>query len=108
MFSITKLWNENGFEILAGICLGIILIYGIYRIITNQKGNWNNSYSLYTVKDIDKFSLNNKKNVPKESKGEIECKRVLEKIFNKPFNKIRPQFLNNMVTGGNYNLEIDC
>jgi hypothetical protein len=43
-----------------------------------------------------------------DSKGEIECRRVLEKIFNKPFNKARPNFLNNPVTGGNFNLELDC
>jgi hypothetical protein len=116
MFSLTKLWDENGFEILLGLCLAIILIYGFYRIITNQKGSWSNSYSTYTAKDIDNLSFGNKnrnyvntnRNVPKESKGEIECKRVLEKIFSRPFNKIRPSFLNNKITGGSYNLEIDC
>ena len=44
----------------------------------------------------------------KDSRGEIECRRVLEKIFKRPFNKIRPNFLNNPVTDGNYNLELDC
>ena len=118
MFSLTKLWNENGFEILLGVCLTIILIYGFYRVLTKQKGNWSNSYSTYTAKDINNLSFNNKdnnsisnkinKSPPKESVGELECKRVLEKIFNKPFNKNRPSFLNNKITGGNYNLEIDC
>ncbi len=41
-----------------------------------------------------------------DSKGEVECRRVLESIFNAPFNKIRPKFLNNSVTSSN--LEIDC
>jgi len=113
MFSLSKIWSENGFEILLGVCLTIILIYGFYRILTKQKGNWSNSYSTFTARDIDNLSFNNSnppvnKNIPKESKGEIECKRVLEKIFNKPFNKARPSFLNNKITGGNYNLEIDC
>lgn len=44
---------------------------------------------------------------PKESKGELECRRVLEKIFKKPFPKARPNILSNSVTGGN-NLELDC
>ena len=112
MFSLSKIWSENGFEIVLGVCLAIILIYGFYRILTKQKGSWSNSYSTYTAKDIDNLSFNNSnkqnKNIPKESKGEIECKRVLEKIFNKSFNKTRPSFLNNKITGGNYNLEIDC
>ena len=43
-----------------------------------------------------------------DSKGEIECRRVLQKIFDRPFNKDRPAFLNNPVTGGIYNLELDC
>lgn len=111
MFGLNKLWNENGFEIVLGVCLSIILICGFYRVLTKQKGNWSNSYSTYKAKDIDKlFSKNNniKNSLPKESRGEIECKRVLENIFNKPFNKSRPSFLNNEVTGGSYNLEIDC
>ena len=48
---------------------------------------------------------------PKESKGEVECRRVLEKIFNKPFPKCRPNFLRNTVTSDDYmnnNLELDC
>lgn len=40
------------------------------------------------------------------SKGETECKRVLESIFNKPFNKIRPKWLANPITGNNH-LELD-
>lgn len=41
-----------------------------------------------------------------ESKGEAECRRVLEKIFQKKFVKARPQFLNNDIT--EQNLELDC
>ena len=107
MLNFSKIWDDNGFEIILGICIAVILIYGFYRKINNQKGNWSDSYSTYTLHDIDKISFNKKK-IIKESKGEIECKRVLEKIFNKPFNKCRPSFLNNKITGGNYNLEIDC
>jgi hypothetical protein len=98
MFGLNKLWNENGFEIVLGVCLSIILICGFYRVLTKQKGNWSNSYSTYKAKDIDKlFSKNNniKNSLPKESKGEIECKRILEQLFNKPFHKIRPNFLFN-------------
>jgi Iridoviridae Uvr/REP helicase len=42
----------------------------------------------------------------KDSKGEIECRKFLETIFQKPFTKARPDFLKNPVTGNN--LELDC
>jgi hypothetical protein len=104
---LRELWDNNGFEILVGLSLALILIYGLYRIITKKKGTWSDKY-YYNGQDIRQPFNENKKFLPKESKGEIECRRVLQKIFNRPFNKARPNFLNNPVTGGNFNLEIDC
>lgn len=43
---------------------------------------------------------------PGESKGELECRRVMENLFRVPFPKITPDFLCNNVTGRN--LELDC
>src|SRR5579872_1960468 len=40
-----------------------------------------------------------------ESRGEILCRKVLEKFYEKPFPKCRPDFLVNPETG--YNLELD-
>ena len=40
-----------------------------------------------------------------ESKGETLCREAAQKIFGKPFQKIRPDFLKNNVTG--HNLELD-
>lgn len=40
------------------------------------------------------------------SKGERMCREILEELFDKPFEKIRPDFLRNPETG--CNLEIDC
>ena len=48
------------------------------------------------------------KKAPRQSKGEIECRHVLENIFHKPFPSSRPDFLRNPVTGGSFNLELDC
>ena len=67
MFSLSKIWSENGFEIVLGVCLAIILIYGFYRILTKQKGSWSNSYSTYTAKDIDNLSFNNSNKQNKKS-----------------------------------------
>lgn len=52
---------------------------------------------------IDLTPNNIKKN---ESKGENRCRVFLEKYFNKPFTKERPDFLKNVITGSN--LELDC
>lgn len=48
---------------------------------------------------------------PRTSAGELECRRVLEKHFAKPFAKTRPDFLRNDVTSTEtapVNLELDC
>ena len=51
---------------------------------------------------------NNKNIIPfnRISRGEAECKRVLEYMFNKEFKKVRPRFLKNPNT--NRCLELDC
>lgn len=104
---IQEIWENKGFDILLYISIGFIIIYGLYRIIKKEKGTWSDNY--YYEDTISENGLkNNKRRIPKESKGEAECRRVLTKIFNKPFNKSRPDFLNNPVTGGDYNLELDC
>jgi hypothetical protein len=46
------------------------------------------------------------KPVGRESKGEMECRRILESLFKRPFPKIRPSFLKNPHTGRN--LELDA
>ena len=114
MFKKLKdIWNDKGFEIVFGICLAFIIIFGLYNIITNKKGSWSKNIILeekknnYIMNNNDiKQSINPKDN--KDSKGETECRRVLEKFFDRPFSKARPNFLNNVVTGGTHNLELDC
>jgi len=103
---IKELWEDKGFEIVFGLCLSFIIIYGLYRIITKQSGTYSKNY-YYNNNEIEN-NFNTKKIIPKESKGESECRRVLRKLFNRSFNKSRPDFLNNPVTGGQYNLELDC
>lgn len=72
-----------------------------YNFFTGKKGSWSNTY-LY----INPETNTQKKKVIKESKGETECRRVLERYFKQPFPKCRPNFMNNQVT--NFNLELDC
>lgn len=111
---LKKLWNDKGYEMILVISLIIISILALFKI--GKKGTWSSSYSI----DIDKnpydnnylFTDNTNK---KTSSGELECRKVLRKIFNKPFNTYRPNFLRNPVTssgskfgGENFNLELDC
>ncbi len=46
------------------------------------------------------------KKITNESYGERKCRDILEKLFQKPFQRLRPSFLNNDVTS--QNLELDC
>ena len=107
--SIKNIWNENGFEIVLVGSLVVIGILAIFRI--GKVGTWSTSYSYYNegTKNVNSNSnYGGNRVVKKESSGERECRRVLQKIFNKPFNNCRPDFLLNPVTGGRYNLELDC
>ena len=102
--------KDYSFELIFGVCIALIILFSIYRKYKGEKGSWSTKY-FYDSKTSSSFVDKNdfKTNrVRTDSKGEIECRRVLEKIFNKPFNKARPNFLNNPVTGGHFNLELDC
>ena len=96
-------WKNYGFEIAVGISVITLIVVVILRKRFNQSGTWGNSDKYHRIafpKQIQTARV--------DSAGEIECRKALEKIFNKPFPKIRPSFLNNPVTGGSNNLELDC
>jgi len=109
---LNKIWNNNGFEILVVLCLSFILIAGLYHFLKRKKGKYSllKPWEYFIPRTTAKFpsprNLNN--NSRRYSKGETECRRILEKLFNKPFLSQRPDFLRNPVTGGNFNLELDC
>jgi hypothetical protein len=105
--------EEYSFELLFVSIVIFFIILSIYRKISGEKGTWT-KYNQYLIRD--KFTLPSSRNTNpirqrnssgKESKGETECRYILEDIFNKKFDKIRPNFLKNPVTK-NFNLEIDC
>jgi hypothetical protein len=101
--------KDYSFELIFGVCIILIILFSMHRKYKGEKGSWSTNY-FYDSKTTSLVDKNDSKmnRVRSDSKGEIECRRVLEKIFNKPFNKARPNFLNNPVTGGNFNLELDC
>lgn len=104
---VNKYWELHGFEIILLLCTCFIILYYFIRI--GKPGNWSTTY-IYTL-DQNKYSVKqhkSHKSRKKESRGETECRAVLEQIYNKKFPSCRPDFLRNPVTGGKFNLELDC
>jgi hypothetical protein len=92
-----KFIKKHQFKILVvGSVLVILILYLLKD--DNEEGTWSLSYFYDPQKK--------KVHYVKESKGEIECRRVLEHLFLKPFPNQRPLFLTNSVTGKP--LELDC
>jgi len=85
----------------------VILIFIFCGAVYNKLMGFTGSYS------YDTFFNNNVqqhyfKQPKSASKGEDECRKSLQLLFNRPFYSQRPNFLQNPVTGGNFNLELDC
>lgn len=97
-------WNSHGFEIILGISLSFLILFGLYRKIRGKKGTWSKHRQYYSPIGQNKSH----RGPPRESKGEAECRRVLQFLFKRKFDKDRPNFLRNPVTGGDFNLELDC
>ena len=95
---IRRLWNKYGFELLL---LGtIIFIVGYWFFYTR-----NLDYGTYST-EYDYRYKKKRHGPPKNSKGEAECRRVLQNHFREPFPNKRPSYLINPMSGRA--LEIDC
>lgn len=100
-------WSNYGMIMLLIVTFSIFFIHWFFYTKDKVKGTYN---KLNIPKYIDLVIGEKEKVFPKktpvtESKGELECRRVLESIFKVPFPKARPDFLFNKVTG--HNLELD-
>jgi hypothetical protein len=100
--------KNNLFNVILGFCVVFILLFGLYNVLSGKRGSWSSCYTYVPPRSLLSSDMNFDKKQPKESKGEKECRYVLESVFNRTFNKYRPNFLNNPVTGGEHNLELDC
>jgi hypothetical protein len=103
---IREIWDNYGFEIIISLCLIFLVLFGIINKLTGNKGTFSTRKNI--LRTIPRTPVNTNSRGPRESKGEAECRRVLELLFQKPFKSQRPDFLRNPVTGGNFNLELDC
>ena len=113
--------KEYYFEIVIIACIAFLVLYAIYSKFSGKKGTWSKVTPkiIYDQEEREYDEADDEETSKKrrrrrggggggESKGEVECRRVMQKLFDKPFYKIRPQFLNNPVTFGTNNLELDC
>ena len=94
------LFSEHAFLYIGLLALGFLLVYGLIRIIIGAKGSWSTSIKAHASDQKFQHSF--------ESKGEKRARTFLESYFRAPFHKARPTFLNNDVTGGMHNMELDC
>lgn len=122
---LEKIWKQHGWEILLIITVLIFIFAAIYySTIKNKEQKIIDMSFIYrnlkprktkNNKDLLNYFYDKRKkgvtipdynSPPKDSKGELECKRAIEKLLNKSFNKIRPDFLKNDVTGKNLELDL--
>lgn len=110
---ITDLWERRGFEIVFWASIIFIIFCMILRI--GKQGSYDKdmwSYPSMYTSGLLQQPQKAPQDKPKDSRGETTCRKYLEMRFNKPFDKIRPDFLRNPVTSGgkngDYNLELDC
>ena len=110
---VKDLWYMHGFLIMFTLTILFIFSYWFFVTRKGEQGTYNEkiNFSDWFGKAVEEQSKPpvqkevKKRGPPTESKGEKECRRVLEMLYKKPFPKSRPDFMFNPVT--NENLELD-
>ena len=105
--SLKTAWINHGAAICLGVALTFLVLVAFYNKIRGYKGTYSASGQYYVSPSRISQKLK-RGSRPRESKGEIECRRVLESLFRARFPSQRPSFLRNPVTGNRFNLELDC
>lgn len=95
------IWKRNRVRIIISISICLLFLFAIYN--DKSQGSWSQSFEY--VPELTRLG-NKYVRVQQKSKGETECRRILEETFKLPFPTLRPAFLRNDVTGSN--LELDC
>ena len=116
---IKNYWENNGFLVCLIGSLAVIFLIWLFWQRNKEKGTYSTQYYYdFRDKTAKKRSRNegydsgggggretgNGKG--RDSKGETECRTVLQQIFRKPFSKTRPKFMFNSVTGSNLELDM--
>jgi len=98
-------WLGNWHIVVMALFIFLIIV-ALYRYFKGYTGTWSESYYYDPV--LAGYRRNNESpsGDRRYSKGEEECRRVLEAIFHRKFPSKRPDFMKNPLTGRN--LELDC
>ena len=113
---ITEFWKNYGFTICLVLSISFIFLMWLFYTRKKKNGSFStvdkiienlmesNKITKGILKtDNKQYSYENNSQQPqgnkKESRGERECRRILQKIFNKPFPNVRPDFMFNSITG---------
>lgn len=124
-YIITKWWNRNGWTFIFIGCIIIIFFLWIFiagKEKSSSETNLSDAMNMIISPQL-KNSINSTKQmfndiqVPNEemndfiyengtSKGENECRRIMQELTGRKFYKIRPDFMKDPVTG--HFLELDC
>lgn len=101
-----KINDQNQiFMILFCIAFISLVVLFIWNWLSGAKGTFTDHSSM--IADLLSKNVGKpKKKISFESKGEIECRRAVEKLTGKTFPKVRPSFMLNEVSG--HPLELDC
>lgn len=95
-----EIWDKYGFEIVIGLSILFILIMICLR--WGKRGSWDDNLQI-----PGKQTKSPRNGPPTVSKGELKCRETLERLFSRPFDKIRPDSLRNPIDT-DANLELDC
>ena len=71
ILKLKEIWDEKGFEIILCLCIGFILVFGIYHLIKKQKGTFSKSnyYTYLPAKSYNYQTPTKQTNKRKESKA---------------------------------------
>jgi hypothetical protein len=104
IIKIINLWNNYGWYIILFGSIFFLII--LYFFNTDRNNNHISLRSIWNQIINGKVETKNLNKKSKVSSGEQKCKEFLEFVFEKPFIKVRPEFLKNPIT--NSHLELDC
>lgn len=104
MVTIFKLYKHRYEVVLVCSCIAVLGI-ALYNTCTGRRGSWSCDLPAPVALRLPPSVTDSDSSA---SKGERRVQSFLQRTFQRPFEKQRPKFLSNPVTGGNYNLELDC
>ena len=96
-----------GFEIIGVILIIMFFVYYLVQHLRKSK-TLGRAYTFRGIGDSSEYKefRRKRRSLSGTSKKEEKCREILQRIYQKPFPSVRPNFLKNPATG--MNLELDC